>query len=140
MIEFLRQLTRCPQVDVELLDHMDRQPDRAGLIHDRPFDGLANPPGGVGGETEAPLRVELLHSPDQAQVALLDQVQKGQPTIDVASGDFHHQAQVAFNHALTPGRITLLRQTRKMDFFFGGQQREKPISLRYSWVASSARV
>ncbi len=48
MIEFLCELSRCPQVDVELFDHMDRQPDRAGLIHDRPFDGLANPPGGIG--------------------------------------------------------------------------------------------
>jgi len=48
MIEFLSELTRCPQVDVELLDHMDRQPDRAGLIHDRPFDGLADPPGSIG--------------------------------------------------------------------------------------------
>ncbi|MNQ92787.1 hypothetical protein D3C85_1082220 [compost metagenome] len=119
MVEFLRQLPRGPQVHVQLLDHMDRQPDGPGLIHDCAFDGLANPPGRVGREAETAFRIELLHRPDQAEVALFDQVQQRQPTIDVASGDFHHQSQVAFNHAFAPGRIATLRQARKMNFFFG---------------------
>lgn len=122
MVEFLCQLPCCPQVDVELFDHMNRQPDSPGLVHDCPFDGLTDPPGGIGREAETALRIELLHRPDQTEVALFDQVQQRKPTIDITSGDFHHQTQVAFNHALAPGRITTLRQARKMNFFFRREQ------------------
>ena len=76
MIEFLRQLAGGAQVDVEFLDHMDRQPDGPGLIHDRTLDGLANPPGSVGRVTETAFGVEFLHRSDQAEVALFDQVQQ----------------------------------------------------------------
>jgi len=122
VVEFLGQFARRPQVDVEFLHDMNRQPDGPGLVHDGAFDGLANPPGGVGREAETALGVEFLDGPDKPQVAFLDQVEQGQATVDVATGDFHHQAQVAFDHALAAGRITLLRQARKMDFFFRGQQ------------------
>ena len=122
MVQLLRQLARSAQVDVELLDHVDRQADGTGLVHDRPFDGLANPPGRIGRKTETALRVELLHRTDQAQVAFLDQVEQRQATVDVTTGNFHNQAKVAFNHALAAGRITFLRQTRKMDFLFRRQQ------------------
>ena len=75
MVELLGQLPRGTQVDVELLDHVDRQADGAGLVHDRPFDGLANPPGRIGRETETALRIELFYRADQTEVALFDQVE-----------------------------------------------------------------
>ncbi|MNE81116.1 hypothetical protein D3C80_1777450 [compost metagenome] len=101
---------------------MNRQANGAGLVHDGPFDGLTNPPGRVGRKAETALWIKLFHRPDQPQVALFDQVEQRQPTIDITPGDFHHQSQVAFNHALAPGRIATLRQARKMHFFFRGQQ------------------
>ena len=101
---------------------MDRQADGAGLVHDGPFDGLANPPRRVGGEAETPFRIELLHRPDQPQVALLDQVEQGQAAVDIAPGDLHHQAQVAFDHAPTPSRIAPLREPREVDLLLGSQQ------------------
>ena len=73
---------------------MDRNADRAGLVGNGPSDCLANPPRRVGGELEAAPIVELLHRPHQAEVALLDEIQEGQPTVAVALGDRDDEAQV----------------------------------------------
>ena len=125
MIQLLSQLTRSAQVDIQLFYHMNGQTNGTGLIHDRPLNGLTNPPGGIGRKAEAALRVKLLHGTDQSQVTLFDQIQQRQAAIDIAAGNLDHQAQVAFDHALATCRITLLRQTRKMDLFFRSQQGRK---------------
>ncbi|MNH33077.1 hypothetical protein D3C79_935670 [compost metagenome] len=104
---------------------MDRQANGAGLVHDRPFDGLPDPPGGIGRETETTLRVEFLDRANQPQVALFDQVQQRKPTIHITPGDLHHQTQVALDHALAPGRIATLRKARKMNLFLWREQRRK---------------
>ena len=39
-------------------------------------DGLTDPPGCVGGETEATLRIKLFNGTDQTQVAFFDQIQQ----------------------------------------------------------------
>ena len=57
-------------------------------------DGLADPPGGVGGKAETACAVKLFGRLDQADVALLDQVQESQVVAHVLFGDGHHQAQV----------------------------------------------
>ncbi|MNZ62097.1 hypothetical protein D3C78_802110 [compost metagenome] len=125
VIELLRQLTGGTQIDVEFLDHMNRQTDGARLVHDRPFDGLANPPGGVGGEAETALGIELLDRADQAEVALLDQVEQGQAAIDVTPRDLHHQTQVALDHALAPSRFAATGHAREMHFLFRAEQRRE---------------
>ncbi|MNP15642.1 hypothetical protein D3C76_1080090 [compost metagenome] len=104
---------------------MDRQANGAGLVHDRPLDGLANPPGRIGREPETTLRVELLDSTDQPQVALLDQVEQRQAAVHVTTGNFDNQAQVAFDHALAAGGVAFLRQARKMHFLLRRQQRRE---------------
>jgi len=57
-------------------------------------DGLADPPGRVGGELVALGVVELLDCPDQAEIAFLDQVEERHATADVAFRQGHHQPQV----------------------------------------------
>ena len=78
---------------------MDRDADRAGLIGDGAADGLANPPGGVGGKFVPLFVLELVHRLHQTDVALLDQIQKGQAAVGVAFGDGDHQTQVGLGHA-----------------------------------------
>jgi hypothetical protein len=73
---------------------VDRDPDRPGLVGDRPGDRLADPPRGVRRELEALLEVELLDRPDQADVALLDQVQERHPAADVLLRDRDDEAEV----------------------------------------------
>ena len=122
MVKLLGQFTSCTQVYVELLDHMNRQTDGSRLVHDGAFDGLADPPGCIGRETEPPLRIEFFHGANQAEVALLDQIEQRETTVDVTPSDLHDQAQVALDHAFAPGRIALLRQTREVHFLFGSEQ------------------
>ncbi len=76
---------------------MDRDADRAGLVGDGAGDGLADPPGCVGRELEAAAVVELLDRPHEAEVALLNQVEQGQPRRRVLLGDGHDEAQVGLD-------------------------------------------
>jgi hypothetical protein len=50
--------------------------DEAGLLVERPADGLADPEGGVGRELEALAPVELVDGVLEAEVALLDEVEQ----------------------------------------------------------------
>src|SRR5699024_12742393 len=57
-------------------------------------DRLPDPPGGVGGELITLGVVELLHRADQAEVALLDQVQEQHAAAGVALGQGDHEPEV----------------------------------------------
>ena len=85
---------------VDDLDHVHRDADGAGLVSHRAGNGLANPPGGVGGELEALGVVELLHGADEAQVALLDEVQEEHAAARVALGQGDHQSQVGLQQVV----------------------------------------
>ena len=79
---------------------MDGDADGTRLIGDGAGDGLTDPPGGVGGELIALGVVELLHGLDQAQIALLDQIQKQHTAAHIALGDGHHQTQIGLGQLL----------------------------------------
>lgn len=100
VIQDLRQIALCFQVDIHFLDDMDRQTDGPGLIHDGAFDGLSDPLGGIGGKAETAIRIEFFNGPDQAQVALFNEIQQGQSTIEITAGNLDHQTQIAFDHDL----------------------------------------
>src|SRR5690606_31854642 len=125
VVELLRKVARRALVDVDFLEHVHRQADGPGLVHDAALDGLADPPGGVGREAEAPLRVELLDRADQPEIAFLDQIEQRQAAVHVAPGDLHHQAQIALDHALARGGIALLRAGRVVHLLRRRQQRGK---------------
>ena len=117
----LAELSTCAQVDVDFLDDVDGQAHGAGLVHQSPLDGLADPPSGIGRKTIAEFRIELAHCVDQPQIAFLDQVEQGQATIEIAAGDLDHQAQIAFDHPRPGFGAALLGLAGKENFFFGGQ-------------------
>ncbi len=74
---------------------MHRDAHRARLVGDGTGDGLADPPGGVGGELEPLAPVELLDGADQTEVALLDEVEEVDTRgVGIAAGVCHHQTQV----------------------------------------------
>ena len=95
--ELLEQLALQPAHLVDRLDHVDGDADGAGLVGDRPGDGLTDPPRGVRRELETTYVVEFLDRADQPEVALLDQVEEEHPPTDVALGDRHDQAQVGLD-------------------------------------------
>ncbi|CAI1138595.1 Uncharacterised protein [Serratia proteamaculans] len=123
MIQFMRKLARGAQIDIQFFNNVDRQADGTGLVHDRPFNRLPDPPGCVSRETETAFWVKLFHCPDQTEVTLFNQIQQRQAAIAVAAGDFHHQPQVTFNHSAAGRHVTAQCTPRKINFFLCGQQR-----------------
>ncbi len=101
-----------------LLDHVDGDADGAALVGDGAADGLANPPGGIGGEAEAAGVFELVHRPHQPRVALLDQVQEAQPAVAVAFGDGDDEAEVSGDEVAAGGLVGLAQR---------GQPRQPPL-------------
>ncbi len=95
--QLLNQLTRSADELVDGLDHVHRDADGAGLIGDGAGDGLANPPGGVGGELVAAAVFEFVDGLHQADVALLNQVEELEAAVGVLFGDGDDQAQVGFD-------------------------------------------
>ena len=75
-------------------------PEGPGLLGEGAADGLADPPGGVRGELEALAPIELVDGTDQAEVALLDQVDEvdaGLAAIALRLG--HHEPEVGIEKA-----------------------------------------
>src|ERR671921_1391427 len=85
-----------PVVLVDLLDHVDGNPDRTSLVGYRPGDGLADPPRGVRGELEALAVVELLDGPHQPDVALLDQIEQRDAPSSILLGYGDDEPEVGF--------------------------------------------
>ena len=77
---------------------MHRNPDGPGLVGDRPCDRLTNPPRRIGAELVAPLVLELVDRPHQADIALLNQVQEVQTMVQVPLRDADHEAQIRADH------------------------------------------
>jgi hypothetical protein len=117
------QVTHGAQHHIDFLDHMDRQTDGPRLVHDAALDALADPPGGIGRETETAFRVELFQGVNQAEVALFDQVEQGNAAIQVVLGDIHDQPQVVLDHFLPGGEITRPHQARRGELLLRRQQR-----------------
>jgi len=68
--EFLHELTAGADELVDGLDHVHGDADGAGLIGDGAGDGLANPPGGAGGELVGAAVLEVVDGLHEADVDL----------------------------------------------------------------------
>src|SRR5208282_3927947 len=98
--EPLDEEPRHAQELIDHLDHVDRNSDRAPLFRDRSRHRLPDPPDRVSRELVAALILELFHRAHQADVAFLDQVGEAEPTVGIALGQAHDQAQVGFGKFL----------------------------------------
>ena len=87
---------------------MHREADRAALVREGARHSLANPPGGVRRELEVAAPVELLDGTDQAENALLNQIQEAETLAAVVLGDRHDEAQVRLDHLLLGLHVALL--------------------------------
>ena len=120
--QLLQELAADPDDLVDGLHHVDGDADGPGLVGDGPGDGLADPPGGVGGELVALGVVELLHGLDEAQVALLDEVQEEHAPTHIALGDGDHQTEVGLRQLLL-GALALLIDLAELGLLLGGDVR-----------------
>ena len=115
---------------------MDRHADRPRLVSERPGDGLADPPGGVGGELVAAAPVEFLDGADQPERAFLDQVEEGEALVAVVLRDRDDEAEVGLDHPLLRGVVAALDQLRERDLLGAVSSACFPASRRKSCSAS----
>jgi len=96
--------------------------DRTRLIHDSLFHVPTDPPDGVGRKAEATFRIEFLYRMDKAEISFLDQIQEGEPAVEIAMRDLDHQPQVADDHALACSTVTAVGEAGETGLFLGRQQ------------------
>ena len=96
--------------------------DGAGLVGDGPGDGLPDPPGGIGGEFVALCVVELVHGPDQARVALLDQIQDVQAAAGILLRNGDHQPEVGLGELVLGVFVALRHPGGQLLLLLRGQQ------------------
>jgi len=58
-----------------------RQPDRPVLLTQRPADGLANPPVGIGDKSQSATWIKLVHRPHQPEIAFLGRSNVGKSSL-----------------------------------------------------------
>src|SRR5262245_29974263 len=80
---------------------MLRNPYRLSLCKNRPGDGLSNPPGGVSGKLCVAAIVKLVNGSHQAQIPLLNQIEKVQLVVMKFLGNRHYQSQIRFNDGVS---------------------------------------
>src|SRR5215218_1749514 len=107
---------------VELLHHVDRDADRAGLVGQGTRDRLADPPRGVGRELEALAVIELLRRAYQTECALLDEVEERESLVPVVLGDGDDEPQVGLDHLLLGVEVAALDPASEVDLFLGGEE------------------
>src|SRR5581483_9282870 len=107
---------------VQLLDHVDRDADRARLVGDRARHGLPDPPGRVGRELVALPVVELLDRADEAEASLLDEVEEAEAAAEVALRDRDDEAEVRLDHLRLRRHVAALDALREGDLLVGGQE------------------
>jgi hypothetical protein len=100
-----------------------RHADLARLVRDAALHGLADPPGCVRRELEALAPVELLDGADEADDALLDQVEEREPVALVALRDRDDQPQVRVDHLLLRVHVAALDALGELDLLLLGQER-----------------
>ena len=92
--EILQHLPLHPGKLVDDLDHVHRNANGAGLIGHGTCYRLADPPGGVGRKLEPLGVVELLDGPDEAEIALLNEIQELHTAAGIALRQRNHETEV----------------------------------------------
>src|SRR3712207_1515255 len=115
IVVFFLMIRRPPRSTLFPYTTLFRSGDGAG-------DRLADPPGRVRRELVAAPVVELLDRADQAERALLDQVEEREPAAEVALRDRDDKAQVGLDHVLLRGHVATLDPLRELDLLGGGQE------------------
>ena len=152
----LFELARDAIEAADAVAHVDGNADRAPLIGNGAGDGLANPPGRIGAEAEAPAIIEFFDGFHQAEVAFLNQIEEGDAACHIFLGNRDHQAGIGFDQVFAGtqaivdhllkfvsafvvgviaqfarGFVAGFQTHRQIDFLFGVRSGTRAISLRY---------
>jgi hypothetical protein len=122
-VQLLGQHPPRPRHAPHLVGDVDGEPDRPPLVGERARDRLPDPPGRVRRQLVAHLVVELLHRADQAQVALLDQIEQRDARLRVVARDRHDEPEVRLDQLALRVLVPLVLPARELALLGGRQER-----------------
>src|SRR5262249_38526961 len=99
---------------------MNGQSNCATLVGKSACNGLANPPGGIGGKLVTHRRIELANRLHEPEISLLNQVFQIHSLARVSFGNAHHEPEIAGYKLTNRIGITGLNASPKGDFFWTG--------------------
>src|SRR5690606_29156330 len=102
---------------------VERHAHDAALLGQRLQDGLPDPPDGVRDELDALRLVELVGGPDQAEVALVDQVAERHALVLVLLGDGYDEAEVGADELIERFFVALADPLGQLDLVLALEQR-----------------
>ena len=88
--KLLQQLAGNADKLINRFYHMYRNTDCTRLVCNRTGNSLTNPPGSIGTELKALVVVKFIYSLNQAQVALLNQIQKQHATTNITLSNAYY--------------------------------------------------
>ena len=119
-----RQLALDPGDRPLALGDVGRQADGPAAVGQAALDGLADPEGRVRREAEALAPVELLGGADEAEDALLDEVQERQLAgVAVLAGDGDDEPQVRVDEVVLGREVAALDALGQLDLLAGVSSR-----------------
>src|SRR5260370_1358050 len=121
--QFLEQRRGAFADAVQRARPVERDAHDAGLLGERLQNRLADPPHGVGDELDPFGLVELVGGPDQAEVALVDQIRERHALVLVLLGYGDDEPQVRADELAERFLVALLDALGQRDFFLTGDQR-----------------
>jgi len=104
-----------PAQTLDLVDEVDGKADGFALVGEGPADGLFDPPAGVGAELHPAAGLEAVDGLHQAEVAFGDEIENRQAAVVVIGGDFHHEAEIRFDHQLAGRLLAAANATSEFD-------------------------
>src|SRR5581483_1833089 len=125
-VQLLRQDPPGPGHAPDLVCDVHREADQPSLVGERARDRLPDPPGRVGGELVPHAVVQLLHRPDQPQVAFLDEVEQGDAGPRVVPRDRHDETEVALDQPPLRRLVARVLAAGELPFFPRRQERAVP--------------
>ena len=98
------------------LVHVGRQPNRLRGVDDGPANGLLDPVGGVGTETDVHVRIERFDRPQQTEISFRNKIGEVHALVRIAAGDVDNEAEVGSHHLVTRFGIPLLHACGELFF------------------------
>src|SRR5664279_3256594 len=95
--------------------------DSLALIGDGPGDGLPDPPDSVGREAVTAPVVELGRRANEADIALLYQIEQGESLVAVALGHADNQAEIGLHHDAQGLIVAAGNALTEVQFLLGSQ-------------------
>ena len=111
------------------LDHVGGDVNRLYGVDECTFDGLLDPPGGIGAKARALFGVESFDGAHESEVSFFDEVGQRHAPAAVFFGDTDNEAEITADHAVACCGVVLVDDLPGQVFLLVGGQQRRGVNL-----------